>query len=360
MKKLYALLLLTLLLTCRLTAEEKNSVLPLTLETAKKDLQADTQRHYYKNSYVTLKIQTESGDLKLRCIKRKIYFDSNGDGKIDTTDEPYGSNRILKIPATVCGQKINYPILINYVSNQAVMLKSLLYLKTSFNGKEIIIIDSNLNGKFIPNSGDQIKIEDKKYTLFASTMMIDDKIYSVKADVKKMQFTISPYRGKYAKLKLETEKDWKVTLHLQHNKTKLLITVDTSKEATILPGQYTIRATEATLYGPVDDDDDLFAAFDAEPPVKLSFKRTTQTTSLPQLKEGGNKIVCGPPLKLEVTVKQSNSKDWRSISLSKLGLKGVLGEEYSLESTGEMGKSLLANYIRSGSTEKMLAKMEYG
>ena len=360
MKKFYLLFVLVLLFACRLTAEEKNSVLPLTLETSKKDLQAETQRHYYKNSYVTLKIQTQSGDLKLRCIKRKIYFDSNGDGEIDTTDEPYGSNRIMKIPATVCGQKITYPILINYVSKQTVMLKSLLYLKTSFNDKEIIIVDSDLNGKFAPNSGDQIRIEGKKYTSLASTMMIYDNIYSVQANVNKMQFTISPYRGKYAKLKLKTEKDWKVTLQLQHNKTKLLITVDSLKEAAILPGQYTIRSTEAVLYGPADDDDDLFAAFDAEPPLKLRFKRTTQTTSFPKLKEGENEIVCGPPLKLEVTVKQSNSKDWRSISLSKLALKGALGEEYSLESTGEMGKSLLANYIRSGSTEKMLAKMEYG
>jgi hypothetical protein len=362
MKKYYFTILLFFIFIV-LTADGDSLNLPLKLETNGNRSIAASKVFHFQNGYVTLDFPTSSGKLKLRSLNRKLYVDSNNDGKIDASDKSYGNNGIFKIPATVCGRKISYPIFIDYVTPDALSLRSLLYFQTSYKKYDIKIFDSDLDGYLTPGKGDQMKIGNAKRMPFVNSIMIDDKVFTITLLSGKDQLQLAPYTGEYAKLKLKAPPNWKVALTLIHQKTKLAVKVDTDREYSILPGEYKIKSAEATMFGKSDSDDendDLFAAFDAEPPVLLTFKRLSQNQPFPEVKLGVNEVLCGPSFKLDVTVKQSDSRDWRKITLSKLSLSGRAGEKYKLEAGGENGKSLLASYIRSGTKEQMLSKMEYG
>ena len=319
-----------------------------------------TKYFRFKNGRCSISFAGANELLKLRVIGDKVYLDSNADGKIDTNDKAYTRQGILNIPIVMGKIKTQYPLCIQYINKKGVSLSSNFALKGKIDGKDIILLDSNLNGSFQPGKGNQVVINNKLVP-FGKALYIGKDIYFIRLPQKTTVLEYSKYDGKMSQVSINAEKNWKIIADFVNTKNQLLVHGDSSSPFRIMPGKYKLHKLTAILYGQEKDEDDLFAAFDAEPPELMNINgyRLSRGTVY-NFSKTDNTVKIGPPFKISFKLLQSDKRDWRKLKIQNLVLKGKGGENYRLTAEGENQKSTLASYIRSGKKEKQLSKMEYG
>lgn len=333
--------------------------LPLKIMTLEGKAEKASSHKHFKKEILTLKFPTSSGVLKLKRIGQKVYWDSNQDGTINSRDNGVENKETLAIPVKIGTKNTIYPIYIKWFNKNCVSLGSQLYLTTKLNGQDVEIIDADLDGCFTPGKKDKIKFGNSQMLPFGEAIVINGKIFYVAKPDDVDFLRIAEFTGDTAEIKLATEKNWQVSLDLVHEDTGLTIVASSKKSVMTLPGEYKITSSEAVLYGK-DDDDDLFAAFDAPPPILAKLQDSHQHNKLlHSLEAGENIIAAGPPFSLNFYSRPDKKKP-DSFRVYNIKCMGVAGESYRPYTEGDDRKSSLKNYIRSGDQEEMLSKLQYG
>ncbi len=323
------------------------NALPLSIvKVDEKTPPASTHKHF-KDGYLTFNFATKSGKLKLRKLDNKVYWDSNRDGAIDARDTGVPSLSVLSIPVTIGKRLIPYPIRVKLSKEACIDLGSLVVLQTRYQGQVVQVFDKNLDGAFCPDKQDEIQFGSGKRIPFTEILVVEDRIYRVSKPRQANTLAISAFREPPAWVHLKaSDAQWQSALTLVHRETGCSFVATTRAPVAVVPGAYTVTASETTLHRK-DHSPVKIASSGQKVPLKKA------------LVSGENKLLIGPPVRMDFQLKQ-DEKDWRRFTLGAFKCFGESGLSYNLPPRGKAGKNTLKSYLRSGTRELQLSRLEYG
>lgn len=312
-----------------------------------------------KDGVITVPLASKTGKLKFKVKNRKLYQLETVNGQVKEVCRP--QNKEFKVPVLIGQKECQYPLQAVYVHERGCSLLSRAALGATVGNDKILLLDQDLNGRFDDLGKDQIYFSaTQKQIPLTKHILLNNKIVALTFSPDYSAIITKPYSGKTAELKIDTQKDWQISVDLRAEDNSFYASVKSSETILLLPGKYTISQVAASKLAEETEDDSIFKAFDAEPEIIAALKGYQQKEQkVLSLKAGVNKVALGAPFKLEFDCEQSGPK-MAQLQIDNVSLRGIGGEQYRASIDGSKGKHSLKSYAVCDSQQVMLSVMEYG
>ncbi|MFC1496877.1 hypothetical protein ACFLS1_00200 [Verrucomicrobiota bacterium] len=316
-----------------------------------------SQRLIFKDkNEASIPFATSSGKLLFKLNGKKITVDSNCDGKIDSAD---GAAIAAGGKTTVCikthGKKLDYEIRVRYIHQKMAAINGVTILKGKYNGKDISVFDSNVNGKFndqgkhgsdIISLGDITKRDITKQLPISPIFNLDGEMHNLTFADGKAELVFTPYTGDIAELTLKSGKEgWFGQMMLTKQDGTFSAVADSTRKAQLVPGKYIVAGGVIYSKGSVGYEKSQGCLFGGGEEVTI--------------KKGGNEFKMGAPFRLDFLAYKSK-RDANQLKIKKVEIIDAGGMKYSAQLYKSQQKSTLKSYIKAGNKKKLLTTLAYG
>jgi hypothetical protein len=291
--------------------------------------------------------QVPSGMLLFKYKEKKLYFDSDYDGKFEGVDAtPIERRKPISIPLEINGETYSYKIQVPFGNPRMIYLTCLSSLEAEYKGTKINLYDKDVNGDFSDLGKDLIKVGNApEPALLGNLTGIGTGLYDLEYENKGTTVKLKPYEGPLAKVNVKSEENRTCKMLVSHVDGKLSTEIESGKDIVLIPGEYKITRSISYVQDPENKR-----------------KRKNMLTG-----RGGTMIVTedqeviniGAPFRMEFNAVKS-AKDSDSIKITSVDIIDNTGAKHRAKLYYGNEKSTLLSFIRSGQKEKQLSSMEYG
>jgi hypothetical protein len=320
------------------------------------------------------------GKLLVKAAGKKVRLDSNGDGVVDDKDAPaVPAGETVKVRFLLGGTPAEYPIRIEAVEDQYVVLGSCLVLEGTLDGCTIRLFDAEVDGTFATPGEDTVAIVEPGKDAAApdaaeAPPLPLGRILSVKGRLVEAtpsgggtRLTCRPYAGETALLVVKPGAGVEsCSLQLAHVDGLQYVRIGGPRPVRLVPGTYRIAQSEMEVRPGRDAAAARKAKGDAPAPdadtLCLSGVWDFTGSEGPTLtvRAGPQEIVPGPPFRLAFDAGRASGRKDR-VEIREPRLVGAAGEWYmpSVSVPGG-GESTLTSHVRAGAREQKLSTLEFG
>lgn len=289
------------------------------------------------------------GDSKLlfKYENKKVYFDSDFDGKFAGPDEnPIQPGKLFSVPLKLNEAEYRYEMKVLFVRPKMIYLGSFSEMAGEYKGVKIHLIDKNLNGDFSEEGIDMVRLGDNtEPVILGDIISIGSQLLNLKIEDYGRIAEIKLYEKLKGKLKITAPEKSLAQFTISHIESKFSTSIISGEEKVIPAGEYKILRASYFQEGPDN-------------------KRKRQNLisgkgGILKISEGENVFKAGTPFKIEFKAVKS-AKDPNTIKIQSVSLVDSLGTQYRAQVNYAKEKSSLLSFIRSGNKEQQLSIMSYG
>ena len=292
---------------------------------------------------ICLPFATPSGKLLLKTEGALMVADLNNDGKIDQTDGPgVGSNKDLEIPVKTHGMELKYILRLRSGQKTRSVVGSPCLLKGQYNGGDVILLDTDLNGRFNDACIDKISIGKFHKSHFTPRTVIDGITCNVTLPDDSNQLTIEPYVGETGKFTINCQPGYYVIAQITSRDASLNCTV-TSGETVSLPlGKYIIHNVQY-IRGSISEHQ--------------KNNRNVVISSEPgelNIKKGNNDLDIGKSFNLGFKLYKSDETKYR---IDELEISDSSGFYFTYQSSPSV---TINSFVKAGDKRAKISKLGFG
>jgi hypothetical protein len=325
------------------------------------------------------------GRLLLKAAAKKVRLDSNGDGAIDDRDAPPAeAGETVPVRFLLGSRAAEYPVRIEAVENQYVVLGGCLVLEGAFEGCTIRLYDTEMDGTFGQAGKDTVRIvepkkpgakeeeageEEAEALPLGRVLCVKGRLYEAAVSDGGCRLALRPHAGETAQLTIRGGagvRSW--TLQLAHADNAQFACVAGAGPAVLVPGAYRIASSEVSLEpkrekkprqkaaareAEAEEDDDTLE-------ISGSWDFAGREGPILEVRAGAQTVTVGPPFRLAFDASRVAGKAGKVV-IEEPRLVGTAGEWYTPDTNAPPGQeSALTSHVRAWGKEQKLSTLEFG